>query len=268
MGSTGPVRFTTWLAPGLPEALFDVIAASIGRELGRPYQLTVDSSVSGPTSPAEDRFARGGTDIGFLCPPSYLWLRHQQPPSVALVPVAPVFDDPRNEGRPVYFSDVVVRADSPVSSLDDLVGQRLGYNDAASLSGYFCLVGGLTRAGHDLTRFDLRPMGSHAGALAGIAAGTIDAAAIDAYTWRNWTGPHRGEGLRSAFALGPHPIQPIVVRSELAGELVPAITRALGRAPLGADLRRFGVTGFAPVADTDYEAVRPLLAPTRTPTSG
>ena len=52
-------------------------------------------------------------DVGFMCAPGYLWLAERTPPSVELVGAACVFDDPRNAGRPVYFSDLIVPEDSP-----------------------------------------------------------------------------------------------------------------------------------------------------------
>ena len=87
IGDERPLRFTTWLAPGLPRELFDAIASRVSTGLGRPYELTVESHLSGPLSDEDDRFAQGLTDIGFLCPPSYMWLVDRPEPSVRLVPL-------------------------------------------------------------------------------------------------------------------------------------------------------------------------------------
>jgi ABC-type phosphate/phosphonate transport system substrate-binding protein len=54
-----------------------------------------------------------------------------------VVPVAaPVIDDPRAEGRPVYWTDLVVLADDPARSLEDLRGRIVAYTVEDSQSGF------------------------------------------------------------------------------------------------------------------------------------
>ncbi|MEL7157656.1 MAG: hypothetical protein AAFN30_13790, partial [Actinomycetota bacterium] len=61
-----PLQFTTWLSPGLPVELFEAIASHVSRGLGRSHVLSVEPKLSGPLSPADDRFASGLTDVGFI----------------------------------------------------------------------------------------------------------------------------------------------------------------------------------------------------------
>ncbi|MCL4367944.1 MAG: PhnD/SsuA/transferrin family substrate-binding protein, partial [Actinobacteria bacterium] len=42
----------------------------------------------------------------------------------------------RYQGRPIYFSDVIVRTDSPLGSFADLKGHSWSFNDRNSHSGY------------------------------------------------------------------------------------------------------------------------------------
>lgn len=256
------LQFTTWLATGLPERLFDTIASHVSRGLGCDYVLTVESEISGPLEPSQDRFATAATDIGFLCPPSLLWLTGRDPPSIELVPMAPVYDDPRSKGRPVYFSDVMVRADSGLTSFDDLAAKRVGYNEQASLSGYSCMMAMLARQGRNESFFgEFRQVGSHRRALSMIVNGDLDAAAIDANVLQAWRqeSPDEAGLLRSVETLGPHPVQPIVVRSGLAHELVDAVAAELTRPTLTLALEPFRITGFAPISMDDYEVVRTML---------
>ena len=165
--AAAPLHFTTWLSPGLPIELFEVIADHVAGGLERRHDVTVESKMSGPLAPEDDRFANGTTDIGFICPPSYLWLTDGPTPSVELVPLAPVHDDDRNGGRPAYVSDVVVRADADIGSFADLADRRVGYNERASLSGFVSLLSRLDGAGHDVGFFgEFRQVGSHQRALA------------------------------------------------------------------------------------------------------
>ncbi len=257
-----PLRFTTWLAPGLPYDLFDTIAANVSAGLGRSYELSVEPKISGPLSPEDDRFAKGLTDIGFICPPSYLWLTDGDEPSVALVPRAPIYDDPRNEGHPRYASDVVVRADADIGSFADLAGRVVGFNERASLSGFVSVLARLDSDGLDLGFFgELRQVGSHRRALELIEAGELDGAAIDANVLRTWRRERSdgGAALRSVDVLGPYPVQPVVVRAGAAAELVDAVARELARPELTEAVRAFGLTGFGSIAADDYEAIRPAV---------
>jgi phosphonate transport system substrate-binding protein len=259
------LRFTTWLSPGLPEGYFATIAEHVATELGCRAELTLEPKISGPLTPDEDRFSLGLTDIGFLCPPSLLWLIDREPPSVRLVPMAAVYDDPRCQGRPVYFSDVITRADSGIESFDDLAGRRVGYNEPASLSGYVSMVGRLDRDGRSPSWFgEFRQVGSHAAALDLIVAGELDAAAVDTNVWRTWQAdnPDRRARLSAIDVIGPNPVQPVVVAEQRADELVGPVARALASPALAAAVAPFAVTGFAPVSMADYDTVRPMLQAT------
>ncbi len=254
-----PLRFTTWLAPGLPLGLFEAIASTVSAGLGRDHELSSEPKISGPMSTADDRFATGQTDIGFICPPSYLWLTDGPRPGVSLVPVAPIYDDPRNGGRPAYLSDIVVRADDPANGFADLAGRRVGFNERASLSGFVSLLAKLDQEGLDVDYFgELRQVGSHRRALDLIEAGEIDAAAIDANVLTTWRSEQAdgGAAVRSIDVLGPYPVQPVVVRAGAGQELVEAVAAQLASPELAAAVRPFGVVGFGPVTAEDYEALR------------
>ena len=258
----GPLHFTTWLSPGLTLELFEVIAAALAGGMGRSYDVTVESKMSGPLAPQDDRFAMGTTDVGFICPPSYLWLADRPTPSVELVPVAPVYDDDRTGGRPAYVSDVVVRADADIESFADLAGRRVAYNERASLSGFVSLLSRLDHDGRDVGFFgELRRVGSHQRALALIESGDIDAAAVDANVLRAWAQARSdgGRAIRSVDVLGPFPVQPIVVRSVAEPGLAAAVGAQLARPGLTAALARFGIIGFGPVAHDDYTALGALV---------
>ncbi|MEM7339907.1 MAG: phosphate/phosphite/phosphonate ABC transporter substrate-binding protein [Actinomycetota bacterium] len=257
------IRFTTWLAPGLPLGMYEEIAAHVSRGLGRDHELSVEPKISGPISVADDRFTQGLTDVGFLCPPSYLWLTEGSDPSVTLVPLAPVHDDPRNGGRPQYVSDVIVRKDSGITSFADLEGRRVGYNEPASLSGFVSMLARLDRDELGVDFFgEWRQVGSHRAALTSILSGEIDAAAIDANVLRTWASenPDAAAALRSVDVLGPFPVQPVVARASAGSELVDALAAELARPELAAALRPFGVVGFGPISHEAYADLAPMVA--------
>src|SRR5205814_5338875 len=104
------------LAPSIPVAFYELVARELGAELQR------EEAISGPLAGDDEPFSRGAVDVGFICAPSFRFINASER-VVDLLPV-PVPLDPRAGGRPVYFADVVVRADSPVRTFGGLQGGR------------------------------------------------------------------------------------------------------------------------------------------------
>ena len=260
------MRFITYLTPSLPIELFDAVARLVGERLGIETSVVADLRTSGPERDGADPFAAGEIDVGFLCAPPFLWLRERQPPSVELVGAGWVFDDPRAAGAPVYFSDVIVAANSPARSFADLRGGTWAYNDICSLSGFHCLLRRLDPFGGGRRFFAAtRASGAHHVSIEWVARGEVDAAAIDSNGLRRAFARDPGlrERVRILESWGPHPIQPIVARATLPLEIRRALTAALLGLPRGA-LAEFGVQGFVPVDESLYAAERAALlaAPT------
>lgn len=219
MISTAPsrLRFVTYLAPSIPEAFYKALADLIGERVGIETELVVDGRRSGPQV-GDDPFSAGLADVGFMCAPCYLDLCHAEVPPVELL-VAPVYTDPRNEGRPVYFSEVVVRRDARFSSVAQLLREGgWAYNDEGSLSGYFSMLRHpeAPRAQASLLSRAICS-GSHLESLAMVTQGVVDGAAIDAnvLALRLDVEPGVLDALRVLETLGPHPVQPVVIRSDL-----------------------------------------------------
>jgi ABC-type phosphate/phosphonate transport system substrate-binding protein len=234
------------LAPGLPLELFELASDGLGAALGVAVTLESRTESSGP-DPDDDPFARDEAEVGFMCAPSFRRLT-----SVALV-AAPVFADPRAAGEPVYFSELVVRDGVAASSLRDLEGRRVGYNDRASFSGYHVLLDHLRAPRVDV---DLVRTGGHQQSLRLLASGDIDAAAIDSNTLLA-LGPGLPSGLRVIETWGPHPVQPVVARRSLDPVQRDRITKSLvsmaDDPAAAARLRSLGVERFVAVNGAHYD---------------
>jgi phosphonate transport system substrate-binding protein len=247
------LRLVTYLVPGLPVELFELAAASFGPRT----ELVVDDRASGPPLGEPDPFTLGTVDVGFLCAPSYLRLRRAGAP-VELLGVAPVFADPRAGRRPVYFADLVVRADSAAVRLEDLAGTRFGFNDELSLSGLLAMRLRLAELGRDGSFFgELVPTGSHEASVRALLDGRIDAACLDStIRWLRRDDPAWSGVLRLVEALGPHPIQPVVVHSAMPpAERSRLVDRLIGLTrspPARAMLASLGCVGFGAVDPADY----------------
>src|SRR5438067_3949517 len=81
--------------------------------------------------PLEELWARDVLGCVFMC--GYPWAIRAERPHLLAVPVpAP----PRYRDRPIYFTDLVVRADSAYRTLEDTFGGSLAYSIEHSHSGY------------------------------------------------------------------------------------------------------------------------------------
>jgi phosphonate transport system substrate-binding protein len=254
------IRLLTYLAPSIPAGLFELVSAEIESATGVGVALDFETRVSGPT-PDADPFADGRADVAFVCGPSFSLLRAAGR-AVEIVNAAPVFDDPRNAGRPVYFSDVIVRRGHPAHSLPDLQSSVWAYNDRQSLSGWFRMLARLETLGfgREPDAFFSRVVasGSHLASIDLVVRGDADVSAVDSNTLllARRREPSLDGRLRVLESWGPSPVQPIVARPGLPAELRERIAGALlGMAEssdAGRRLRELGVLRFAPVAEPDY----------------
>ena len=123
MAAHQDIGFVTYLSPSIPQLLFEALADHVQRALGcERVSLRVESRASGPQKGGECSSFAEEADLAFMCAPSFIWLRELRPPPVELLGVMPVFDDERNQGKPVYFCDVVVRNDAPTQAFSELAG--------------------------------------------------------------------------------------------------------------------------------------------------
>ena len=199
-----------------------------------------------------------------------MWLADLHPPAVEPL-AAPLLIGDRYADRPVYYSDVIVRHDSPVTCLEELRGCSWAYNEPASHSGHtvtlYSLVGMGARPG-----FFARVVqaGFHQRAIRLVHTGAVDAAAIDsqvlAIELRDH--PKLADQLSVIGAFGPSTIQPVVAASRLADRLkveVQELLVELGEDPTARTALDHGfIERFAAVDDRGYDDIRAMLATIQT----
>jgi phosphonate transport system substrate-binding protein len=252
-----PLRFATFLAPNMLP-VYRFLAERIGGLLGRPVELVVGRSF--------DQFERGEADLGVICGLPYVWLADRRPPPVEPL-AAPVLAGARYAGRPVYYSDVIVRHDSPITRLEELAGRSWAYNEPASHSGHTVTLYSLVRMGVQPGFFArVVEAGFHQRAIRLVASGSVDAAAIDSQvlTIELRDHPRLAGRLRVIGAFGPSTIQPVVAASRLPGRLkaqVRDLLVGLGDDPAARSLLDYGlIDRFAPIGDATYDDIRAMLA--------
>ena len=250
------MRLISYMTPGFPVSLFE----SIGRIIGA--EVEYETEASGPM-PGHDPFADDATELGWICSTSFVDMASTgKDPSIQLVGVAWVPDDPDADGRPVYFGDIVTRSDSGISSFEDLEGKRVGCNDPVSLSGHYALNFALDDRGLGDDYLDKVFTGGHQASLTAVANGELDAAIVDSVvrTTRSRVDPDIAD-LSVLDRLGPWPTQPLVARVSLSEDEVAAVRQALLEASTDTELRdELHATALSHLVEVDADHYAPVHA--------
>lgn len=234
------------------------IAAYAERKLGLPTEF-IDQI---PWQQREERFDQGEIQVCWICGVPYVQKADQPDLSIELL-AAPVMRGDRYQNRLIYFSDVVVRRDSPFQRFMDLRGTRWAYNEPRSHSGYF------------LTRYHLAMLeessgffgsvvesGAHQTSLQQVLSGEVDASAIDStvleYALRE--DPSLQRQIRIIDTLGPSPSPPWLVSMEVPTSIRTRLRSLLVQMaddPEGEEiLARGSLARFVLVGDRDYDPIR------------
>jgi phosphonate transport system substrate-binding protein len=206
----------------------------------------------------------GEIQLGWICGLPYVRKADRPEAGIDLV-AAPVMRHPRYAGRPIYFSDVVVRHDSRYAAFADLRGAAWAYNEPNSQSGYNITRYHLARMGETRGYFgQVVAAGSHLRAIEMVLARQVDASAIDSTVLELELEkrPELAEQLRVVEALGPSPIPPWVATRSVPADLRDAIRRAFWEMHQDAQGQALLAAGqmarMAPVQDGDYDAIREM----------
>lgn len=109
----------------------EFIARALAAYIGHHVGLATEFVDGVPWQERERMLDAGTAHVGWICGLPYV-LKSKSPSLRMELLAAPVMHGPRYAGRPVYFSDIVVRRDHAARSFDDLRGARWGYNEPRS----------------------------------------------------------------------------------------------------------------------------------------
>ena len=173
---------------------------------------------------------------------------------------------PQAYGGTVYYSYIIVPADSPISRLEMLRGKTFAFTDPMSNTGALVptfLVAGL---GSTPERFfsKLQYSGSHDKSIEAVAEHLVDGAAVDSLIWEY---AHRTEPALTAktkviVKSDPYGIPPVVVpkeldpalKQQLRAVLLEAHNDAKGREILAGMM----IDRFVPIEDGAYDSIRAM----------
>jgi phosphonate transport system substrate-binding protein len=194
--------------------------AHIERSTGLPVKIFQAADYNGVIQ----AMASGQLELAQMGPASYANARHQMGEKVA-----PILTARTAEGVSGYYSSLVVRADSPYKTLEDLRGKTIGYVDFNSASGYVYPRWALKRQGVDPETFFGKSAisGGHTQGVLALGNGQFDAVFMVASggtpatgftTGSIYTLARRGmvkvEDYRIIWTAGPIPNSPYVIRTD------------------------------------------------------
>lgn len=172
------VQFVPTNNDGSMEAQAEPFANYLSEALGREVNVTL--AVDYTT--IVEAMASGQVDLGIMPPAAYVQARELGAAEAILTSVLGKYDD--ETGEPVegettgsFQAEILVRADSELETLEDLVGTNIATLSPTSASGYIYPVAEMKEAGIDVTSdVTLTPVNDIPSALTSVLNGQQDAA--------------------------------------------------------------------------------------------
>jgi ABC-type phosphate/phosphonate transport system substrate-binding protein len=240
--------------------LWHALLSSITSKAG----LKVDVIEHAPPKALDDLWRRTDMAAVFMCGLPYSCAT----PKPALI-AAPVPSADDFAGRPEYWSELVVRSDSPYQDIEATFGTRLALTAPNSQSGYAAalqyLMAHVMARDHaqlgvklPLYREVIAPTVNPLGAVTAVISGAADVAPVDAYAYRLLQ-TYRSDltsKLRTVARTARTPIPPLVASIEAGDALRTAFAQAHRNPTLGPVLADLELAKFANPNPADYDALR------------
>jgi ABC-type phosphate/phosphonate transport system substrate-binding protein len=185
---------------------------------------------------------------------------------------APIPSPSRYEGRPLYFTDIVVRAGSAHRTLEDTFGGTVGYTLGDSMSGYVALRRHLLQfraSQKPLYRKAIGGLLNPRQVIEALAAGKVDVGPLDSYyhdLLRRNDAAFAAQ-VRVVATTSAAPIPPLVATAPVSPAEIERLRAALRQSGAAPELRQQRETlllrGFAVPAAADYDELDRALAAAR-----
>jgi phosphonate transport system substrate-binding protein len=216
----------------------------------------------------------GGTlDMAWLGASAYAAVYVENPDAVT-----PVLVKTNLDGSFTYHSIGFARADSGITSLDDLSGKVFGFGDPNSTSGYLVPLVEIPAAGYSMEPGaffgDVVFTGGHEQTIVAVANGDIDAGVTWADGLGNWEDGYNSGALRRAVDAGlvdmndlveiwkstPIPEGPVVLRTALPDDVKQTMIDLVQNLHANDAECAYGVAagdtaGFTPIGHDAYETI-------------
>ncbi len=237
-------------------AYYKQLVDYVGREVGRPVSFVHKESYAEVNSLVESR----GVDVAFVCSGPYAQ-GHDEFGMELLVA-------PQVNGRPAYYSYIIVPRNSPAKSLRDLRGKSFAFADPDSNTGKLVPTYMLAKMGETPDSFFDKYIFtySHDNSIKAVARHICDGAAVDSLIWEyaDRTNPEFTSKTRVILKSRPFGIPPVVVPPGLDSSTknrLRAVFLGLHRDTRGRRiLEHMMIDKFVRIDDHAYDSIRQMNA--------
>jgi len=217
------------------------------KALSRNIELLVTTDYSSMIEAM--RFGR--IEVAYFGPLSYVLARSKSEIEAFAVGVS--------RGSPTYTSVVIVQADSPIRSVNDIRGKTFAFGDQASTSSHLVPRAMLQDEGLVLDRdYKAVYVGAHDAVARAVETGKVQAGALSRPIFDSLVkaGKLDGAKLRILAETKPIPNYPIAMQTKLAPALKAQIRAAFLDIKDPAILKSFRAEGFVATDDRAYDVLR------------
>jgi phosphonate transport system substrate-binding protein len=229
-------------------AMFRPLAEYLGRETGQKVSLVVAKDFDAFEKQVRD----GEVDLAFANPLVYVQLKKERD-------LAPLGVAVEKKGGTKFRGIFVVRKDSGIDDVRALKGKRLIFVDEDSLGGYIAQALFLKKQGHDVQKDFVRlPFAKkHDNVTMAVLNKAADAGGIREDDLDKMGGRVDLSQLKVLAYTDYFPNWPLFAGTKVGGSTRDAVRAALLKLRAGDPaLEAAKLTGFAPAADKDYDALR------------
>lgn len=246
-----PIRFGSVAmdTPAVMHHRLNPLTDYLSREVGRPVILELSPNMK----EAIKAIAQGEVELAYLTPVAYLRAHAQGGAQLVAKTVT--------HGKGSFQLMIVVREDSPIKRVEDLVGRSFAFGDPAALLQRAAVVG----AGVSLAQLGkVEFLGHYDNIARAVRRGFYDAGILKDTTAFKW----EGKGLRILYASPQLPPYNIAAIGSMEPDLLEKFRRAFLRLNIS-QAEHFSVIkaldksydGFAVTSDAEYDVVRKLIKP-------
>lgn len=235
---------------GYYRRLIDYLASRIGRQI-----VAIDP---GNYAKTNQLLERGEADFAFVCGGPYVSGHDRFGLTLLAAPVV--------KGETVYYSYLIVPAESTARSLSDLRGKSFAFTDPQSNSGRLVPTAMLARLGETPDKFFASTTFTygHDRSIQAVADRIVDGAAVDSLIWEYIaaTQPQLANRTRIIGRSEPYGIPPAVTSPRLDPQVRQALQQAflsIHEDPDGrAILKGMNIERFVLIDDHAYDGIRKL----------
>ncbi len=228
----------------------------LSRRLNRPVELVQRRTYA----EVNDLIRHNEVDVAFICTRAYVQGRREFGLELLAIPQV--------QGKTVYHSQIIVRADLPAQRFEDLRGLVFAFTDPLSNTGYLYPNVLLKRLGESPDTFFRRTFFtySHDNAIYAVAEGVADAAGVDSLVldYAMARDPSLRDRVRIIHTSPPFGMPPVVVGPDVRPQTKALLEETLlemADTPQGQQaLEALGVDRFVLGRDEDYDMIRAMEA--------